>query len=85
LYPADIAVVEDVEAEHTWLRLRFGEHYAKLSRGTLDEDRLRFYQLCLHLDLVAGPLRIAGTSHPEREWFRDLAEHHLQCALRFPA
>jgi hypothetical protein len=51
----------------------------------LDEDRLRFYQLCMHLDLVAGPLRIADTSHPEREWFRSLAEHHLQRALRFPA
>jgi hypothetical protein len=79
------AMYFDVEVEHVWMRMRFGEHYAKLSRGGLDEDRLRFYQLCMHLDLVAGPLRIAGTSHPERQWFRDLAEHHLQRALRFPA
>jgi Phosphotransferase enzyme family len=75
----------DVETEHVWTRMRFGGHYAKLSPGGLDEDRLRFYQLCMHLDLVAGPLRIAGTSHPEREWFRSLAEHHLQRALQFPA
>jgi Phosphotransferase enzyme family len=75
----------DVETEHVWTRMRFGEHYAKLSRGGLDEDRLRFYQLCMHLDLVAGPLRIAGTSHPEREWFRNLAEHHLRRALQFPS
>jgi len=75
----------DVEAEHVWMRMRFGEHYAALSRGGLDEDRLRFYQLCMHLDLVAGPLRIAGTSHPERKWFRAVAEHHLQRALRFAA
>jgi hypothetical protein len=75
----------DVEAEHVWMRMRFGGHYAKLSRNGLDEDRLRFYQLCMHLDLVAGPLRIADTSHPEREWFRSLAEHHLQRALQFPA
>jgi hypothetical protein len=74
----------DVETEHVWTRMRFGEHYAKLSQGGLDEDRLRFYQLCMHLDLVAGPLRIADTSHPEREWFRWLAEHHLQRALQFP-
>ena len=79
------AMYFDVEREHVWTRMRFGEHYAKLSRGGLDEDRLRFYQLCMHLDLVAGPLRIAGTSHPEREWFRTLAEHHLQSALQFPA
>jgi hypothetical protein len=25
------------------------------------------------------------TSHPEREWFRGVAEHHLQRALRFQA
>ena len=73
----------DVETEHVWTRMRFGGHYPKLSRGGLDEDRLRLYQLCMHLDLVAGPLRIAGTSHPEREWFRSVAEHHLQRALRF--
>jgi hypothetical protein len=39
----------------------------------------------MHLGLVAGPLRIAGTSHPERDWFRNLAEHHLQRALQFPS
>ena len=75
----------DVETEHVFVRMRFGEHYAKLNRGGLDEDRLRFYQFCMHLNLVAGPLRIADTSHPEREWFRWLAEHHLQRALQFPA
>jgi hypothetical protein len=74
----------DVEVEHVWMRMRFGEHYAKLRRGGLDEDRLGFYQLCMHLDLVAGPLRIAGTGHPEREWFRGVAEHHLNRALEFP-
>jgi hypothetical protein len=75
----------DAETEHVWMRMRFGGRYAKLTRGGLDEDRLRLYQLCMHLDLVAGPLRIADTSHPEREWFRSVAEHHIQCALQFAA
>jgi len=75
----------DAEAEHVWMRMRFGRRYPKLRPGSLDEDRLRFYQLCMHLGLVAGPLRIADTSHPERDWFRSLAEQHLQRALRFPA
>jgi hypothetical protein len=75
----------DAEVEHVWMRMRFGEHYAKLSQGGLDEDRLRLYQLCMHLDLVAGPLRIAGTSHPQRDWFAGVAEHHLQRALRYPS
>jgi hypothetical protein len=77
------AMYFDVEVEHVWMRMRFGEHYAKLRRDGLDEDRLRLYQLCMHLDLVAGPLRIAGTAHPEHEWFRSLAERHLQRALRY--
>jgi hypothetical protein len=73
----------DIETEHVWMRMRFGGHYAKLNRdGRLDEDRLRLYQLCMHLDLVAGPMRIADTSHPEREWFREVAEYHLQRALQ---
>ena len=75
----------DVETEHVWARMRFGEHYAKLRRVNLDEDRLRFYQLCMHLNLVAGPFRIADTSHPEREWFLGVAEEHLQHVLQFPA
>lgn len=79
------AMYFDAEAEHVWMSMRFGEHYAKLNRGGLDEDRLRFYQFCMHLDLVAGPLRIADTSHPERDWFRRLAEHHLHVVLQFPA
>jgi Phosphotransferase enzyme family len=75
----------DVETEHVWTRMRFGEHYAKLNPGGLDKDRLRFYQLCMHLSLVAGPVRIADTSHPQAEWFRWLGEQHLQRALQFPA
>ena len=75
----------DVEVEHVWMRMRFDERYASLSRDDLDADRLRLYQLCMHLDLVAGPLRIAGTSHPQHEWFASVAEHHLQRALQYPA
>ena len=75
----------DAEVEHVWSRITFGEHYAKLRLDGLDERRLEFYQFCTHLNLVAGPLRIAGTSHPERAWFRWLAEHHLQRVLSFAA
>jgi hypothetical protein len=79
------AMYFDVEKEHVWTRMRFGRHYPQLGRGDLDQDRLALYQLCMHLDLVAGPLRIAGTSHPERDWFRGVAEHHLQRALQYAA
>jgi hypothetical protein len=73
----------EAEWEHAFLRIRFGEHYRPLVRPGLDPDRLQFYQLALHLDLVAGPLRIADAGHPEREWFLGLAEHHLRQVLSF--
>jgi hypothetical protein len=73
----------DAEWEHVWARMRFGEHYARLINRALDPDRLRFYQLAMHLSLVDGPLRIADTGHPDREWFLETAEYHLGRALAF--
>lgn len=73
----------DTEWEHVFLRMRFGDHYPRLSNPALDPDRMRFYQLAQHLDLVAGPLRIADSGHPERDWFLDVADHHLGKALAF--
>ena len=73
----------DAEWEHAFLRLRFGDHYPRLARPVLDQDRLRFYQLAQHLNLVAGPLRIADSGHPDRHWFLELADYHLGHALRF--
>jgi hypothetical protein len=37
----------------------------------------------MHLDLVAGPLRIADAGHPQRDWFLEVAEYHLRQALAF--
>ncbi len=65
------------------MRLRFGNHYPRLASPALDPGRLRFYQLAQHLNLVAGPLRIADSGHPEREWFLEIADYHLGRALSF--
>jgi Phosphotransferase enzyme family len=73
----------DAEWEHVFLRLRFGDRYPRLARPGLDQDRLRFYRLAQHLNLVAGPLRIADSGHPERAWFLELADYHLAQALAF--
>ncbi|MEY9926602.1 hypothetical protein ABH926_001224 [Catenulispora sp. GP43] len=71
----------DIEWEHVFVRMRFGRHYAPLGRDDLDPDRMRLYQLAMHVSLVAGPLRIAGGDHPEAAWFRDLAATHAGIAL----
>jgi tRNA A-37 threonylcarbamoyl transferase component Bud32 len=75
----------DAEWEHVFLRLRLGEHYPRLARPGLEPGRLRFYQLAMHLNLVAGPLRIAGSDHPERDFFLEIASCNLRQALAFPA
>ena len=71
----------DIEWEHVFVRMRFDRRYAPLSRDDLDPDRMRLFQLAMHVSLVAGPLRIATGDHPQAAWFRDLAAHHAGLAL----
>lgn len=71
----------DAEWEHVFLRLRFGAHYDALRAPGLDEDRLRLYRLAMHLDLVAGPLRLLDGDFPLTESIRGIAEHNLAEAL----
>jgi Phosphotransferase enzyme family len=71
----------DVEAEHTFLRLRFGEHYDWLRADGLDERRMAFYTLAMHLSLVAGPLRLLDGDFPDRAFMADIAEVNLRQAL----
>jgi hypothetical protein len=73
----------DVEWEHVFLRIRFGESYPALHRPGLDEDRLRFYRFAEHLSLVAGPLRILQGDFPDRAFMRGLVEEHLGHTLGF--
>ena len=58
----------DVEWEHVFLRIRFGEQYPRLSTVELDPARLALYELAQHLSLVAGPLRLLDGDFPDREF-----------------
>jgi hypothetical protein len=71
----------DVEWEHVFLRLRFGERYAALSRPGLDPLRLDLYMLAMRLSLVAGPLRLLDGDFPDRASMRGIAEHNAREAL----
>lgn len=71
----------DVEWEHAWLRMRFGDAYWALRPVDLDPNRLEFYQYAQILDLIEGPLRIADTDFPDRRWMLDLAEWNITKAL----
>jgi hypothetical protein len=71
----------DVEWEHVFLRLRFGNRYAPLSHPGLDPRRLDLYMLAMRLSLVAGPLRLLDGDFPDRGPMRGIAEHNLHEAL----
>ncbi|MCO8272437.1 aminoglycoside phosphotransferase [Actinoplanes sp. TRM 88003] len=71
----------DVEWEHAFLQLRFQEAYAELGPVDLDPARLELYRVAQVIALIEGPLRIAGTDFPNRQWMLDLAEWNIQKAL----
>ncbi|MEU4222025.1 phosphotransferase [Actinoplanes sp. NPDC026623] len=71
----------DVEWDHAWLRMRFGDAYSALRPVGLDPHRLEFYRYAQVLSLIEGPLRIADTDFPNRRWMLDLAEWNITKAL----
>jgi aminoglycoside phosphotransferase (APT) family kinase protein len=71
----------DVEWEHAWLQMRFGDAYSALRPVELDPNRLEFYRYAQVLSLIEGPLRIADTDFPNRRWMLDLAEWNIAKAL----
>jgi hypothetical protein len=73
----------DVEWEHPFLELRYGEHYRWLRADGLDEARLGLYRLAMHLSLVAGPLRLIATDHPHGNLLRHIIDHNTRAALTF--
>ncbi|MER5616347.1 phosphotransferase [Streptomyces sp. NPDC002215] len=71
----------DIEWEHVFLRLRFHERYAALSRSDLDPRRLDLYMLAMRLSLVAGPLRLLDGDFPGRAFMQGVAVHNAKEAL----
>ncbi|WP_256356522.1 phosphotransferase family protein [Streptomyces sp. PKU-EA00015] len=71
----------DVEWEHVFLQLRFGDQYPALSRPGLDSARLDLYMLAMRLSLVAGPLRLLDGNFPHRTVMQEIAEHNAKEAL----
>ncbi|XVV17835.1 phosphotransferase [Actinoplanes sp. CA-131856] len=74
----------DVEWEHAFLQLRFGPSYDRLRPVALDLDRLELYRYAQVLALIEGPLRIAETDFPDRDWMLQLAEWNIAKALDLP-
>ena len=71
----------DVEWEHAFLELRFGDDYPALHTVELDPARLAFYRLVHYLSLVAGPLQLIEGDFPNAGFMRDIAEGNTVRAL----
>ncbi len=71
----------DVEWEHAWLQMRFADAYPALRPVDLDPHRLELYRYAQVLSLIEGPLRIADSDFPDRQWMLDLAEWNIAKAL----
>lgn len=71
----------DLEWEHVFLRLRFGDHYPHLRTRPLDPARTALYELATRLSLVAGPLRLLDGPFPDRAVMLAIVEHNLHAAL----
>jgi len=73
----------DVEWEHAFLGFRFGEHYRHLWQDGLDDGRLRFYTLCLHVSLCSSPLRFLEGDFPQRDEMMGIVTWNVSKALDF--
>lgn len=73
----------DIEHEHSFLEIRFGEYYRHLKRNTLDPDRMQFFRLHHHISLISGGLKLLHRGFPDQQFAKGLAEYHCLCALRF--
>jgi hypothetical protein len=72
----------DAEWEHAFIGMRQRDPAVVRPPG-LDEARLALYRLARHLSLVAGPLRLAATDFPDRDFMLEIAAHHQTMALGY--
>jgi aminoglycoside phosphotransferase (APT) family kinase protein len=74
-------VAFDVEWDHAWTQMRFEDDYPRLGPVPLDPTRLELYRYAQVLSLIEGPLRVAESDFPDRQWMLDLAEWNVAKAL----
>ena len=71
----------DVEWEHAFLELRFGDLHEHLRTLEPDPARMRLYRLVMCLSLVAGPLLLVDGDFPRPEGMRQIAAWNLERVL----
>lgn len=73
----------DVEWEHAFIKMRFGEMYEALEMQIeLDPVRMAFYELTQSISLVEGPLRILNTDFPDKAFMQGIIAIHTDNIIR---
>ncbi|MFC5528195.1 phosphotransferase family protein [Cohnella yongneupensis] len=75
----------DIEHEHSFLGIRFGEYYRYLENNNLDTNRMAFYRYCHHLSLTSGGLKLLHRNFPDQSFAKGLADYHSRCAFEWKA
>jgi len=73
----------DIEREHSYLKLRFGELYKYLKRDDLDPARMQFYGLCLHISAAHGHHQLLLKGFPDAPILKEIVEWNIQQLLTF--
>ncbi len=73
----------DIEHEHSFLQLRFGEHYRYLTTDRLDPVRMQFYWFHHHISLTSGGLKLLHRGFPDRSFAQQLTAYHANRLLQF--
>ncbi|WP_046233103.1 phosphotransferase [Paenibacillus algorifonticola] len=84
-YLIDIEGAEffDIEHEHSFLELRFGEFYRYLKNDNLDHNRMLFYRFHHHIALTSGGLKLLHRGFPDQLFAKGLADYHYRRTLQF--
>ena len=68
----------DLESEHAFLRWRFSEaDYRYLARDDLDQDRLAYYKLRMHVSLVYAGSRLLLRGYSAKELAQQILSGNL--------
>lgn len=73
----------DIEHEHSFLQIRFGEYYKFFANDTLDPNRMLFYRYHHHISLTAGFLKLLHRGFPNQLLAKSVIKLQSQNALSF--
>lgn len=84
-YVIDIEGAEffDIEHEHSFLQIRFGDYYKFFENDTLDPNRMLFYRYHHYISITAGFLKLLHRGFPNQQLAKSVIKLQSENALRF--